>query len=105
MSKKLKKFLSSSFALLTALSMTAGMPLFTSSADESFYFMDHFEDGNHSWTGRGAAKLQLDSSDPYDGVNSLLVSGRTAAWNGAMKELDMTLLIPLYAITFDNCSE
>lgn len=94
MSKKLKKFLSSSFALLTALSMTAGMPLFTSSADESFYFMDHFEDGNHSWTGRGAAKLQLDSSDPYDGVNSLLVSGRTAAWNGAMKELDMTLFKP-----------
>ena len=58
MSKKLKKFLSSSFALLTALSMTAGMPLFTSSADESFYFMDHFEDGNHRTRSRKASARQ-----------------------------------------------
>ncbi len=90
MSFKLKKY----FSGLTALVLSAGMMSATASADESFFFMDHFEDGNHSWTGRGAAKLSLSESKPYDGVNSLLVSGRTAAWNGAMKELDMTLFKP-----------
>lgn len=81
-------------SLVTSVVLAAGFGTSFVSAEESFFFIDHFEDGNHSWTGRGAAKLQLSESNPYDGVNSLLVSGRTAAWNGAQKELDMTLFQP-----------
>ena len=79
------------FAGITAFVMSAAMMSSSAFADESFFFIDHFEDGNHSWTGRGGAKLQLSETNPYDGINSLYISGRTAAWNGAMKELDMTL--------------
>ena len=80
--------------LITSIVLAASCGTSFVSAEESFFFIDHFEDGNHSWTGRGAAKLQLSESSPYDGVNSLLISGRTAAWNGAQKELDMTLFQP-----------
>ena len=80
--------------LITSTVLAASCGTSFVSAEESFFFIDHFEDGNHSWTGRGAAKLQLSESSPYDGVNSLLISGRTAAWNGAQKELDMTLFQP-----------
>lgn len=90
MSRKLRKICS----LITSVVLAAGFGTSFVSAEETFFFMDHFEDGNHSWTGRGAAKLQLSESNPYDGINSLLVSGRTAAWNGAQKELDMTLFQP-----------
>lgn len=81
-------------SLLTAIILTASMTAMPVSADETFLFVDHFEDGNHSWKGRGAAKLELSGTAPYDGANSLLVSGRTAAWNGAQKELDLTLFKP-----------
>lgn len=94
MSLKPKKIARKCYAILTAFALTAGMTVLPANADETFFFMDHFEDGNHSWTGRGSAKLELNESNPYDGMNSLLVSGRTAAWNGAQKELDMTLFKP-----------
>lgn len=81
-------------ASLSAFVLCAGMASFSAYADESFFFIDHFEDGNHSWTGRGAAKLSLSETSPFDGVNSLLVTGRTASWNGPQKELDMTLFQP-----------
>ncbi len=82
------------FAGISSVVLAAGLLSFPASGDETAFFIDHFEDGNHSWTGRGAAKLQLSESNPFDGVNCLQVSGRTAAWNGAQKELDMTLFQP-----------
>ncbi len=82
------------FVLSTA-SISSGVLKGTSvSAEEMFLFVDHFDDGNHSWTGRGGAKIQLSDEKPFDGINALLVSGRTAAWNGAQKELDLTLFEP-----------
>ncbi|MBP1590418.1 MAG: carbohydrate binding domain-containing protein, partial [Oscillospiraceae bacterium] len=116
MSFKLKKFIAS----LTAFVLSAGIMSFTVSADENtaagetaaaensgtadegkdsgsekeLFFADHFDDGNHSWTGRGGAKLSLSDEKPFDGINCLYVTGRTAAWNGAQKELDLTLFEP-----------
>ena len=117
MSFNFKRYL----AALTALVLSAGMMSFSVSADETtasdtettgtdgestdaeksdsesekeFFFVDHFDDGNHSWTGRGGAKLALSDEKPFDGINCLYVSGRTAAWNGAQKELDLTLFEP-----------
>jgi endo-1,4-beta-xylanase len=44
----------------------------------------NFEDGGpDGWTGRGAAKVTNTSGVAHTGNNSLLVSGRTANWNGA----------------------
>jgi len=96
MNLRVKRIISSCTALLTAAVMAAGSTCFVSAADDELqlYFNDQFEDGNHSWTGRGAAKLGLDNTDPFDGANSLLVSGRTASWNGAMKELSLSLFKP-----------
>ncbi|MBP0977903.1 MAG: carbohydrate binding domain-containing protein, partial [Oscillospiraceae bacterium] len=116
MSFKLKKFIAS----LTAFVLSAGIMSFTVSAHENtaagetaaaensgnadegkdsgsekeLFFADHFDDGHHSWTGRGGAKLSLSDEKPFDGINCLSVTGRTAAWNGAQKELDLTLFEP-----------
>jgi endo-1,4-beta-xylanase len=44
----------------------------------------NFEDGGtDGWTGRGAATLANIAGIAHNGNNSLLVSGRTANWNGA----------------------
>lgn len=46
-----------------------------------------FERGTGSWTGRGDAQISLDTAS-FEGNKSLKVTSRTAAWNGAIKELD-----------------
>lgn len=94
MNKKFKNVIKSSFSLISAFVFGLSVSTFSAGAEEAYFFNDQFEDGNHSWKGRGAAKLQLDNSSPFDGVNSLLVSGRTASWNGAQKELNLSLFKP-----------
>ncbi|MEE3405556.1 MAG: carbohydrate binding domain-containing protein [Acutalibacteraceae bacterium] len=45
-----------------------------------------FETTNDSFTGRGGAAVQWTSDASYTGECSLLVSGRTATWHGAMRD-------------------
>ncbi|MBE6850653.1 MAG: carbohydrate-binding protein [Ruminococcus sp.] len=53
-----------------------------------YYFNSPFETGTDSWASRGGATLAQSSAEKYKGSNSLFVSGRTAAWNGAQKSLN-----------------
>ena len=46
-----------------------------------------FESGAGSFSGRGSASVAASSSEYYEGSRSLFVSGRDAAWNGAITDL------------------
>ena len=59
-----------------------------------WYFNDPFEGDTCSWQGRGAASVQTSGRTAYVGSESLLVSGRTSAWNGAYKELNSKAFEP-----------
>jgi len=52
-----------------------------------YYFHDTFEGSLGQWTGRGAAQVQTSGRTAYKGSESLLISNRTAAWNGAQRAL------------------
>ena len=54
---------------------------------DGYYFHDTFEGTLSDWSGRGAAKVQTSGRTALDGSEALLVSDRTAAWNGAIKKL------------------
>lgn len=46
-------------------------------------FTSDFENGTtQGWVGRGAAQVANTTADAHGGVHSLLVTGRTASWNG-----------------------
>lgn len=52
-------------------------------------FASDFENGTtQGWAGRGAAQVTDTTADAHGGVHSLLVTGRTASWNGPT--LDIT---------------
>ncbi|MBQ8960868.1 MAG: carbohydrate binding domain-containing protein [Ruminococcus sp.] len=76
---------------MTAFAASAAMllscPVFPASAADEVYFHDTFESGTDSWSGRGAASAAASSSYASEGSSSLSVTGRTAAWNGAIKAL------------------
>ena len=57
---------------------------------DGYLLHDNFESGTNSWTGRGDASAEKNLLASYEGRSSLLCSGRTASWNGAIKELDST---------------
>ena len=55
--------------------------------ENGYYFHDTFEENEGSWEQRGSVKLGMSGRSPYEGTNALLVSERTAAWNGVQKKL------------------
>ena len=59
-----------------------------------WYFQDPFEGDLCSWTGRGSASVQTSGRTAYVGSESLLVSGRESAWNGATKTLSTRAFKP-----------
>ena len=62
--------------------------------DFGWYFDDGFEGSTCDWSGRGAASVESSSQTSFVGSNSLYVSGRTAAWNGASKTLSPKVFVP-----------
>lgn len=64
-------------------------------ADENgYYFHDTFESIDFDWTSRGSNTISLSGRSPYKDTNALLVSERTAVWNGTQKSLDTNTFIP-----------
>ena len=60
----------------------------TQGADENgYYFHSTYETTADSWEGRGSAKAALTDKTAFAGTQSLFVSGRQAAWNGAIRTL------------------
>ena len=50
-----------------------------------------FEDGTDGWEGLGSATVSTREGDARTGGSSLLASGRTEAWNGALLDLTGSL--------------
>lgn len=62
--------------------------------ENGYYFHDTFETPNFDWIARGDCTLGLSGRAPYAGTNALLISQRTAVWNGASKNLDLETFKP-----------
>lgn len=75
-------------------------------AEDGSYFHDTFESGSDSWTGRGDASVATSGNNAYAGSKALLVTDRSAAWNGAYKELSTTTFQPgsAYSFSVDVCA-
>lgn len=52
-----------------------------------WYFHSTFEGSLDDWNGRGAVSLLTSGRTAYEGAESLLISERSASWNGASKKL------------------
>lgn len=74
-------------AFAAAAAMLMSCPIPSAQAEDQVFMHDTFESGTDSWTGRGAASAAASSDFSCEGSSSLSVTGRTAAWNGAIKEL------------------
>ncbi|MBP8594016.1 MAG: carbohydrate binding domain-containing protein [Ruminococcus sp.] len=74
-------------AFAAAAAMLMSCPIPSAQAEDQVFMHDTFESGADSWTGRGAASAAASSDFSCEGSSSLSVTGRTAAWNGAIKEL------------------
>ncbi|MBR3419724.1 MAG: carbohydrate binding domain-containing protein, partial [Oscillospiraceae bacterium] len=85
MQTKGKKLLSLTLGFVTAISTAALFPVLPASAAKLLYA--DFETTNDSFTGRGGAEVQW-TSDQHNTTNcALFVSGRTASWNGASRDV------------------
>lgn len=84
---KLKKLISAAVSA-GMLASCAAPAMQTCAADEGqdYYFINGFEGTTDGWKGRGAASVEL-SAVFYEGIGSIYVTGRTAAWNGAYTPL------------------
>ena len=59
-----------------------------------YYYHDTFEGSLGQWFARGDAQIQLSGRTAYKDAESLLISGRTAEWNGAQLELRASTFKP-----------
>ena len=88
-------------ALAAMTVLTSGAAAFpAAAADQTYIFRDGFEQSAGGWQGRGAAGVRQTSAAHCEGSGALYVSGRTAAWNGAAKDLDPAVFSPGTAYSF-----
>lgn len=62
--------------------------------DYGWYFQDGFEGDTETWQPRGSASIMTSGRTAYVGSESLLVQDRTAAWNGAYRNLNARAFVP-----------
>ncbi len=67
---------------------------------DGYYFHDTFEGDTFTWTGRGAAAVELSGRTNYAGKEALLISGRTSAWHGGTKSISQKVFKPGTAYSF-----
>ncbi len=84
---KLKKRHRSASVVLAFLMTSTGLQASAAPEQDGCYFHDTFEGTLSDWSGRGVAKIQTSDQAALEGQESLFISGRTAAWNGAIKDL------------------
>jgi len=72
---------------------------------DGYYYHDTYESNLGIWSGRGAASVALSQDTAYAGSQSMLVSGRTASWNGATRTLSTSVFKPgeSYSFSADVC--
>lgn len=71
------------------------------SVDENgYYFHSTYESGTDGWEARGSASIAASSAAANLGSQSLSVTGRTDAWNGAARSLSTSTFVPGTAYSF-----
>ncbi|GEA88512.1 endo-1,4-beta-xylanase [Cellulomonas cellasea] len=71
---------------------TESQPIATAAPERvSTVLSSEFEDGTDGWEGLGSAEVATREGDARSGASSLLVSGRSEAWNGALLDLEGVL--------------
>ncbi|MBQ1464406.1 MAG: family 43 glycosylhydrolase [Ruminococcus sp.] len=62
-------------------------PVVTEPDPDGYIFHNKFDSASEGWSGRGAAKVSVSTSESYAGDASLYCTDRTASWNGAVRSL------------------
>jgi beta-xylosidase/enterochelin esterase-like enzyme len=62
-------------------------PVVTEPDPDGYIFHNRFDSASEGWSGRGAAKVSVSTSESYAGDASLYCTDRTASWNGAVRSL------------------
>lgn len=70
------------------------VPVITEPDENGYYFRNTYEDKTDSWTGRGAASVQLSTDAAFESSKSLFVTEREAAWNGTCRTLSPAAFEP-----------
>ena len=98
----LKKIISAGTAavMITATISATTLPVVGAPDANGVYFKNSFENGTDNWTNRGGTSVSVNNRNFYDGSGSLLISGRTADWNGASITLDASEFVPGQAYSF-----
>ncbi len=68
-----------------------------------YYYHDTFENGTDDWNARGSVKTELSGRAPYEGANALVISERTATWNGISKTLPSSTFKAGEKFAFSAC--
>ena len=67
-----------------------------------WYFHNTFEGDLDGWSGRGDAEVSTSGRTAYVGKEALLVQNRTAAWNGAARNLNPKAFVPGKSYSFST---
>lgn len=67
-----------------------------------WYFQSTFEGDLDDWSGRGDAEVMTSGRTNYVGEEALLVQNRTAAWNGAARNLNPKAFVPGKSYSFST---
>ena len=67
-----------------------------------WYFQSTFEGDLDGWSGRGDAEVSTSGRTAYVGEEALLVQNRTAAWNGAARNLNPKAFVPGKSYSFST---
>ncbi len=105
MKQQTKKLTAAVLSVACALSSLGVIPCAATKPMDKIYFYSTFEKGTDGWTGRGMVFPVLSDAAASLGTHSLLVTGRTEAWNGAALSLNTTNFKPgkYYVFSADVC--
>ena len=68
-----------------------------------YYYHDTFENGLGDWEARGSVKTESSGRAPYAGTEAVVVSERTASWNGIQRNLDASTFKAGEKFAFSAC--
>ncbi len=99
-----QSFIKGAAAMLAACVLLGSMSALPAGAagEDAFLLSDGFESGSADWESRGGSTVAVSTSCPYSGSSSLYVSGRSAEWNGAQKDVS-SLMTPGSTSSLSAC--
>jgi glucuronoarabinoxylan endo-1,4-beta-xylanase len=71
--------------------------------NNGYYYHDTFENGLGDWEARGSVKTEQSGRSPYAGTEAVVVSERTASWNGIQRNLDASTFKAGGKFAFSAC--